>query len=100
MLVNLMRDSVSAWVTSGSNMTPIVDTMNQFVKTLAGKSPEAEALMMSGVLGGYDFASNVESGGKDLAKYLRKKTNTKPPRNSSNTVYKHWEALGKRNNSF
>ena len=96
MLVNLMRDSVSAWVTSGSSMTPIVDTMNQFVKTLAGKSPEAEALMMSGVLGGYDFASNVESGGKDLAKYLRKKTNTKTTTEFLATPFTSvWEALEK-----
>ena len=96
MLVNLMRDSVSAWVTSGSSMTPIVDTMNQFVKTLAGKSPEAEALMMSGVLGGYDFASNVESGGKDLAKYLRKKTNTKTTTEFLSTPFTSvWEALEK-----
>ena len=96
MLVNLMRDSVSAWVTSGSSMTPIVDTMNQFVKTLAGKSPEAQALMMSGVLGGYDFASNVESGGKDLAKYLRKKTNTKTTTEFLATPFTSiWEALEK-----
>ena len=96
MLVNLMRDSVSAWVTSGSSMTPIVDTMNQFVKTLAGKSPEAEALMLSGVLGGYDFASNVESGGKDLAKYLRKTTKTKTTTEFLTTPFTSvWEALEK-----
>jgi len=96
MLVNLMRDSVSAWVTSGSSMTPIVDTMNQFVKTLAGKSPEAEALMLSGVLGGYDFASNVESGGKDLAKYLRKTTKTKTTTEFLATPFTSvWEALEK-----
>lgn len=96
MLVNLMRDSVSAWITSGSSMTPIVDTMNQFVKTLAGKSPEAEALMMSGVLGGYDFASNVKSGGKDLAKYLRKTTKTKTTTEFLATPFTSvWEALEK-----
>jgi len=40
MLANLMRDSLQAWVTTGTNIIPIVDTFKQFGATLANMSPE------------------------------------------------------------
>ena len=76
MLANLMRDSLSAYVTSGANMTPLIDTFSNFGKVMAGRSPEFQALINAGVIGGYEFSRGVPSSGEALAKDLRKKTGT------------------------
>ena len=73
MLANMMRDSLSAWVTSGKDMKPVIGTLGQFTKALKGTSPEFEALMNAGILGGYEFSQNVEASGKTLEKDLSKK---------------------------
>jgi hypothetical protein len=73
MLANLMRDSMSAWVTSGQNFKPGIDTIRYFGKALAGNSPEVEALLNFG-MGGYEFSKGVEQSGRDLAETLKKKT--------------------------
>ena len=73
MLANLMRDSMSAWVTSGQNFKPGIDTIRYFGKALAGNSPEVEALLNFG-MGGYEFSKGVEQSGRDLAATLKKKT--------------------------
>lgn len=75
-LANLGRDSMQAWITSGTNMTPLVDTFKQFGKGLLNHSPEAYALAKSG-LTGYDFAGDVESSAKRVEKELRKRTGTR-----------------------
>lgn len=75
-LANLGRDSMQAWITSGTNMTPLVDTFKQFGKGLLNYSPEAYALARSG-LTGYDFAGDVESTAKKVEKELRKRTGTR-----------------------
>jgi hypothetical protein len=75
-LANIMRDSVSAWVTSGSDMKPIVDSFKQAAKILANKSPEAVALAKAG-LGGYEFKGNLEASAKAFEKALRAKTGTR-----------------------
>ena len=71
MLANLMRDSMSAWVTSGQNFKPGIDTIRYFGKALAGNSPEVEALLNFG-MGGYEFSKGVEQSGRDLAATLKK----------------------------
>jgi hypothetical protein len=76
MLANLMRDSMSAWVTSGQNFKPGIDTIRYFGKSLAGNSPEVEALLNFG-MGGYEFSKNVEQSGRDLAATLKKKSGVK-----------------------
>ena len=73
MLANMMRDSLSAWVTSGKDITPFIGTVGQFTKALKGKSPEFEALMNAGILGGYEFSQNVQQSGLNLQKDLAKK---------------------------
>jgi hypothetical protein len=73
MLANMMRDSLSSWVTSGTNMTPIIGTMSGFVKALSGKSASMEALLNAGVLGGYEFSSGVLKSGEVLAEDMNKK---------------------------
>jgi hypothetical protein len=72
MIANLGRDSLQAWITSGTGMTPIVDTFKQFTKTLTNQSPEASALARAG-LTGYDFSGDVASTAKMVEKELRKR---------------------------
>ena len=77
MLANMMRDSLSAWVTTGASMKPMVETIANFGKGLAGMSPEVDALRRAGILGGYDFAGNVETSGREFSAAMRKFTGTK-----------------------
>ena len=79
MLANLMRDSMSAWVTSGVKMTPIVDTISNFGSAIAGKNPAFQALMNAGILGGYEFSQNVEQSGREFAAALRKQAGVRAP---------------------
>ena len=72
MLANMMRDSLSAWATSGVKMTPIAATLVNFGGALANKSPEIKALHSAGILGGYDYSQNVVNSAKQLEKELRK----------------------------
>ena len=77
MLANLMRDSVSAYVTSGANIKPMIDTMQEFTRAARGNSPEFEMLRRAGVVGGYDYSKGVEASTKSFAKQLRKRSGTK-----------------------
>jgi hypothetical protein len=76
MLANLMRDSLSAYVTSGANMTPLIDTFANFGKVMANRAPEFQTLINAGVIGGYEFSRGVPDSGEALGKDLRKKTGT------------------------
>jgi len=76
MLTNLMRDSVSAYVTSGANIRPIIDTVQEFTSAARGKSPVFEMLKRAGAVGGYDYAKGVEASTKNFAKQLRKRSGT------------------------
>jgi hypothetical protein len=75
MLANMMRDSMSAWVSSGVNMTPLVDTLTNFGKALRGQNPEYAALLNSGVIGGYDYSQGVEISANRFNRELRKEAN-------------------------
>jgi hypothetical protein len=74
MLANLMRDSLQAWVTTGTNIIPIVDTFKQYGAALAGKSKEAQALAKAGLFAGYDFASDAQNSAREIEAELRKRT--------------------------
>ena len=76
MLANLGRDSLQAWITSGTDMKPLIDTFKQFSKTLSNQSPEAVALARAG-LTGYDFSGDVASTARQVEKELRKRTGTR-----------------------
>jgi len=77
MLANMMRDSLSAYVTSGVKMTPLIDTFKNFGKAIAGQSPELEKLYAAGVLGGYDYSRGVATSGEEFQKRLREVSGTK-----------------------
>jgi hypothetical protein len=79
MMANILRDSLSAWVTSGVKMTPIAGTVINFGKALARKSPGFEAMLDAGIIGGYEFSDNVEKSGFKLEKDLATKAGQKAP---------------------
>jgi hypothetical protein len=76
MMANLMRDSLSAWVTSGAKMTPIAATIANFGRAIGGNDPVYIALRNAGVIGGYEFAAGVENSGVILGESLRRATGT------------------------
>ena len=92
MLANMVRDSMSAYLTSGAKMTPIASTISNFGKAIAGTSPEFNALLNAGLLGGYEFSSNVEQSGKTMQEALRIKAGIK---NKKDYVTGVWQALEK-----
>tara|TARA_R110000823_G_scaffold2744_1_gene11015 strand:- start:650 stop:9142 length:8493 start_codon:yes stop_codon:yes gene_type:complete len=71
MAANMLRDSLSAWVTSGITDIPGPGTFGGFVKTIT-KDPSAQALEASGVVGGYDAKQD-----KDAVKLFRKMNRAK-----------------------
>jgi hypothetical protein len=73
MMANLLRDSLSAYVTSGQNVTPVVGTIVNFGKALSGKDKTLQALFNTGTIGGYEFSQNVMQSGKSLSADLNKK---------------------------
>ena len=79
MMANILRDSLSAWVTSGVKMTPIAGTVINFGKAIARKSPGFEAMQDAGIIGGYEFSDNIEKSGFKLEDDLAKKAGKKDP---------------------
>jgi hypothetical protein len=63
MLVNMLRDTLSTFVTSGSNFTPILDTIR-------GAREGSENLERLGVVGGYDFSNDPD----DIVGFYKKET--------------------------
>ena len=96
MMANLMRDSLSAWVTSGHKMTPMVSTISNFAAALQGKDPVFLALKRAGAIGGYEFAQDVETSGRLIGKKLRRETGTQTATERGlRPVNSVWEALEK-----
>ena len=54
MIVNMMRDTLSSYVTSGASFIPVYDTVKN---ALSG----VDALSAYGVVGGYDFSSDPDN---------------------------------------
>jgi hypothetical protein len=89
-LLNTLRDSVSAWVTSPVGFTPIIDSFRNW------NSDEMQQLEAQGIIGGYDAFRDP----KDLVKYVAKQYRLRgiDVRNHSQgnmaLVSRMWEALG------
>ena len=60
-LANMMRDTLSAYVTSGANFVPIASTLKGFTQDM-------QELERAGVVGGYDYSKDP----KDIGSYLNK----------------------------
>ena len=96
MLANMMRDSLSAYTTSGVKMTPFVDTIKNFGKAIANRSPETRDLYAAGVLGGYDYSKGVKTSAKEFEQRLREVSGTKTPTEKLLTpITSLWGALEK-----
>jgi hypothetical protein len=96
MLANLMRDSLQAWVTTGQNMTPVIDTFKQYGAALANISPEARALAQAGLFTGYDFSGDVKATSREVEKELRKRSGNRTALElAAWPVTKVWETLEK-----
>ena len=96
MLANMMRDSMSAWVSSGVKMTPMVDTLTNFTKALRGQNPEYAALLNSGVIGGYDYSQGVEISAQRFDRALRKEAGVYTPAEKlARPFVSLWDALEK-----
>lgn len=65
---NLLRDTLSAWITSGADFMPVIDTLKGFNTALKGGA-SFEALSSYGVVGSYDMAM---LGPAELADTLRR----------------------------
>jgi hypothetical protein len=72
MLANMMRDSLSAWTTSGVNMMPVTATLKNFTDAITGQSPEFRILQMAGVIGGYDYSQGTREATEQFGKELRR----------------------------
>ena len=96
MMANLMRDSLSAWVTSGAKMTPIAGTISNFGKAIGGTDPAYIALRNAGVIGGYEFAQDIKTSGSILGASLRRATGTEQGAEKAlKPVTSLWRALEK-----
>ena len=83
-IANLIRDTMSAFVTSGSNFTPFLDTLRGFAEG-------SEALTRTGVVGGYDYRNDPEN----IGKYAQKlSSRLDPSRDYRGFFSRAWDLLG------
>lgn len=68
MVANLMRDTVSAWITSGADILPFIDTAKGFANAYKNGA-SFQALQGRGIVGSYDLAM---LGPKELAAQVRR----------------------------
>jgi hypothetical protein len=58
---SVLRESLSAWITTGQKLTPVASGVNQFVKILSNASPTVQALRRAGIGSGYEFKGDVQA---------------------------------------
>ncbi len=89
MLANMMRDTLSAYTTSGSDFIPVVDTVKNIGQGI-------EELERFGVVGGYDFGSDPEDIVKAFADYSKERgINVEGGKTGLNMFMKLWNAAGR-----
>ena len=85
---NMMRDTLSAYQTSGADFLPIIDTLRGFAKDMS-------ELERSGVVGGYDFSKDPADIGKFMTTQLRKQGEIKDDRGlTTKFAMAIWDGLG------
>jgi len=88
MMVNMMRDTLSSYVTSGSSFIPVIDTLKN---ALNG----ADTLSAYGVVGGYDFGNDPDNMFKEFQKELSKRGQGDGSGNLLTKPFiKLWDGLG------
>jgi hypothetical protein len=83
MMVNMLRDTLSTYVTSGSNFVPVWST-------LKNATTGVEALSKYGVVGGYDFGNDPDNVFKDFEKEMGKRGDG----SVRNIAFRLWDYLG------
>lgn len=54
-----LKDSISGWVTSGADVTPVIGVLGNLRKSWKGGSPEVRSLQSQGIIGGHVFAGTM-----------------------------------------
>ena len=88
--VNMLRDTLSAFVTSGANFTPVIGTVKGFAEDM-------ENLERFGILGGYDYSADalsVEGYVKQQFRLAGK--DGRGAMNPTTMALKLWDFLGKQ----
>tara|TARA_R110000765_G_scaffold10876_1_gene33290 strand:+ start:1715 stop:8155 length:6441 start_codon:yes stop_codon:yes gene_type:complete len=104
-MANLMRDSISTWVTSGSKMTPMIGTFSNFfkggIRASKNQDPSMVSLLSSGVIGGYDNSRYPKDLQKTFDKRMREEGLTVSGKKRGltdkavfNTMQKLWDWSG------
>jgi hypothetical protein len=87
-IANMLRDSLSAFVTSGSSFVPIVDTVFGYAEGM-------EKLERTGVVGGYDYKNDPENIGEYAGKILQTRNKNVDQRGLfALTFGRAWDFLG------
>ena len=87
-IANMLRDSMSAFVTSGSNFIPIADTVVGFAEGM-------ETLERSGVVGGYDYKNDPDNISEYAGKILQgRNKNVNQKGLLTKTFLSLWDGLG------
>ena len=94
MAANMLRDSLSAWVTSGRDTKALIGTIGGFSQALRG-STSADALAAAGLMTGFDFGGDptkmTQFIDKELLKY---KYPSAAGRFARNPLKALWDATG------
>ena len=89
MMVNMMRDTLSSYVTSGASFVPVWDTIKN-------ARSGADALSTYGVVGGYDFSSDPDNLFDEFQKEMGKRGMGGGSGNMLTKPFiKLWDGLGK-----
>jgi hypothetical protein len=96
MVANLLRDTLSTWITSGEDITPFIGTIKGAASALKG-SASFQALMGRGVVGSHDLAMRSPA---EMAAIIRRRAmpknilNIGGPGGAQNMVMSLWDRLG------
>ncbi len=93
--VNLLRDTLSATVTSGVNLSAGEDGFTPMIDTMKNMFSDMSDLERFGVIGGYDFANDEGDVVDYMARIRRQQGLTSDNGLSAqNAFYKIWDGLG------
>jgi DNA repair exonuclease SbcCD ATPase subunit len=54
-----LKDSISGWITSGADVTPVLGVLGNLRKSWKGGSPEVRSLQSQGIIGGHVFTGTM-----------------------------------------
>ena len=96
MIRNLLRDTLSSWITSGEDITPFIGTIQGFAKAL-NNSTSYQALVGRGVVGSHDLAMRSPA---EMAAIIRRRASPKNIMNIASAdgmqglLMSGWDKLG------